>query len=151
MNADNEGLRGTSKKATALLIAAALTIAGACLCAFLGLLGVLVFATYVSLGTFKDVTFYIWSFVGIFGLVAFVLGLNSGIMMLRRKHFWLSAIGVFFLLVPDSAIFLFSIWTYGGWILGVPYFGLLLSMTIGTFSILSLILIAISKREFPNT
>lgn len=145
-----------------LFAASILTIVDACMCVFVGFMSLLIAASYTLAffsggGYFLDFTSYAWFLIGIFGILAFGFGLKSGMMMLRRKQFAWSIIGVCFILVSGFVILLWSFSTMG-WILGVPFYGLNLvfqlwfwfgiQITIIVFAILSLILVATSKREF---
>jgi len=146
-----------------LFAASFLTIVDAVICVFVGFIGLLIAASYalafyVDGRFFLDFTFYAWLLIGILGIIAFAFGLKSGMMMLRRKRFALSIIGVCSILVLGFVTLLWTFLTMSGLIRGVPFFGLglvlQLSFWLGlhiaiiVFAILSLILVATSKREF---
>jgi uncharacterized paraquat-inducible protein A len=92
----------TGFKKTAFPVAGGcLTIFTACLCAFLGILGILGVAAfssfYVSPGTVFSV-----SIMGVFGIIAFAVGLAGGMMSIRRKRFELAVVGPVFVLFYSS-------------------------------------------------
>jgi ABC-type branched-subunit amino acid transport system permease subunit len=115
-----------------------LAIIGSCLSNFLGVGGIAI-SWHANFYVGID---YPFLFLGLVGVLAFLFGAIGGIMALRRKDFALSVIGACFLLFHSIVTILsfgsVHLWE-GGLVYGTPLLVL---------SILSLVFIAISKKEF---
>ena len=79
-------------------------------------------------------------FAGIFGSLAFALGLTGGMMAIRRKRLVFALIGDCFLLLQGFITII---------IIGLNISGLLMGITTIVLSSLSLILVALSHEHFP--
>jgi hypothetical protein len=132
-------------KRTSLPIAAGiLTIIAACACLIVGIIGLIVFA----LSLIPQLLIQ-----GVIAVLAFAFGLTSGIMSLKRKHFAMTAFGACLIIVAGFVNLL---------VFGVPMgFGytssiypILMSLSFGVPilvpSILSIIFVFLSRREFPQ-
>jgi len=86
---------------------------------------------------------YSFLFMGVFGILAFALGLTGGIMALKKQNFALSMIGMCFLVIQSFVTIGAFFLPNGDWTSGV-IFGIPLLV----LSILSLVFVAISQKEF---
>lgn len=136
-------LTGATQKRTVFPIAAGvLTIIAACISIIVGILGM--FAFGISRDYFTRAYNYTYFFVGIFGILGFVSGLEGGIFSIRRKSFKLSIIGASLILLCGFGIMLvLAPLRYGSW---VP--SLLFGLPIVFLSVLGVIFTNISKGEF---
>lgn len=132
------------KKRSGFQIAAGvLTIIGACISISIGLLWLVAFAMYFRAYSLSSPTSY-FLVMGIFNIIAFALGLMSGIFTLRRKHFALSMIGVSLVLVSGFVIIRsFEAMEYEA-LMGYLVFG----APVVILSLLGLIFAAISRSYF---
>jgi len=132
------------RKRTGLPIAGGiLTIIAACVSIIGGVIGMAAFISFLSWSYYYYYRpIYQVLFMGVFGILAFALGLTGGIFSLKRRHFALSIIGTSFVVV-SGVITMEAIAITGSW-----SFGLLLGLPPVLLSILGLIFVAISKGEF---
>jgi len=133
------------------IAAGIMTIIAACICAFIGGMNLL-FSMWGYL-YINDVYYPIndvHRFVaGVFGLLAFILGLASGRMSLRRKHLGLSIAGMCLIIVSVLIAIsetVASVRAHNG-ILSVEGILVFHAPPI-VLAILSLIFVAVSKKEF---
>ena len=137
-------LREMPFKTTGLPIAGGiLAILASCITCFIA---VSVIAAFLgNLSIYLSVPpFYGMIFLGMFGIVAFALGLAGGITSLTRKNFAPSIVGICFSILQGFIIVIVS-GTVGDSALRA---GFLLGLPIIALSILGLIFVAISKAEF---
>lgn len=119
-----------------------LAIIASCACIIFAVLGIMGFVLTLSYRYYSP---YYWALLmGISGAVAFAFGLTGGIMSLKRKHFVLALIGACFLLL-QGFITILAIGIEG---IDALAFGILVGTPTIVLSVLSLIFIAISNREF---
>ncbi len=119
-----------------------LAIIASCTCIIFAVLGIMGFASTLSYRYYSP---YYWALLmGILGAVAFAFGLAGGIMSLRRKHFVLALVGACFLLLQGFTTIL-AIGIEG---IDALAYGVLVGTPTIVLSVLSLIFIAISNREF---
>lgn len=91
------------------------------------------------------IAFAVLMVAGIFGILGFALGLNSGIQCLRRKQFALSISGAALLLVAGVLHFVATIvFPYGGSAVFTLFFGIPITI----LAVLGLIFLALRKSEF---
>jgi hypothetical protein len=123
---------GKKKRTASTAIAGVLTSIAAYVSFFLFLIGMVGFLFDVN---------YEWLFVGAFSFLGFAFGLTGGILMLMRKHFLLSVIGMISLVVSGFVAILQYVVNGGNAAiaLGLPIFVL---------AILSIVFVAVSKGEF---
>lgn len=133
------------------IAAGIMTIIAACICAFIGVMNL--FSSmwgYLYINEHYYPINDIHKFVaGVFGVLAFIFGLASGKMSLRRKHLGLSIAGMCFIIVSVLIVIseiVASVRAHNGilsvegtLVLGAPPIAL---------ALLSLIFVAISKQEF---
>jgi hypothetical protein len=119
-----------------------LAIVSSCMSIIFSVLGIMGFVSTLSHSYYSP---YYWSlFMGIFGLVAFAFGVTGGIMSLRRRNFILALIGACLLILQGFITILAmglegtNAWAYS----------LLVGSPLIVLSVLSLIFIAISNKEF---
>lgn len=133
------------------IIAGIMTIVAACMLAFSGVLDLFIsLYGYLYINNvyypINDINRFT---AGIFGILAFFLGLASGRASLRRKHFALSIAGICFIIVSVPVIILegvASILAHNG---KFSIEGILIFYSpLMVFAIVSLILVAISRHEF---
>lgn len=86
---------------------------------------------------------YSFLFMGVFGILAFILGLIGGIMALRKQNFALSIIGMCFLVIQSFVTIGAFFSPNGDWTSGVIFGIPLLVLSISSLSFL-----AISQKEF---
>jgi hypothetical protein len=132
------------------MAAGVLTIIAACMCAVVGIFGMVGFVgsvqtpvRYVGFGLFDYYTAnYQLLFVGIFGVLAFAFGWTGGMFSIRGEHFALSIVGISLVLVSGFVTMIaFSQMDYGSW-------GLLFGLPVVILSILSVTFTSISRGEF---
>jgi len=128
-----------------------MTIIAACICAFIGVLNLFdSMWGYLYINEHYYPINDIHEFVaGVFGVVAFIAGLVSGRMSLRRKHFGLSIAGMCFIIVSVLIAIsetVASIRAHNG-IVSVEGILIFNGPPIA-LALLSLIFVAISKLEF---
>ncbi|UCH32194.1 MAG: hypothetical protein JSV05_02050 [Candidatus Bathyarchaeota archaeon] len=86
----------------------------------------------------------VYHIMGIFGIIAFLLGLGGGIASLKRRRFVLSLLGTCFMLLSGFVNIIVIGWMdYRG-----HTQGFFLNLPIIVLSIISMIFIAISYKEF---
>ena len=129
------------------IAAGVLAIVAACISIFLGIVGIMIFAYwsgYYYYSGYYGMTNYWFVVMGVFGILAFGLGLSGGIFTLRRSQFALSIIGESLVLLSAFVTMIsFVVAGYGAWITG-----LLFGLPAMILSILSIIFTGISKKEF---
>ncbi len=121
-----------------------LTIIASCIAIFYGILGTLSFAISFNQRFPGSVPIVGFLIMGVLGILAFALGLTSGIFALRRKRFALSIAGVCITLVSGISTIVIISWQG---FYAVPA-GLLFGMPVAILAILGLVLTALSKKEF---
>jgi hypothetical protein len=127
------------KKHTGFPIAAGvLTIIASCIAFIPGIIGFIQTFSFVNNDYNYSSYFFAYFFMAIFGILSFALGLTSGILILKRKHFVLAFLGI-----------AFNIFAAVVTSLAVPYLvGLIFGAPIFVLSIISLVFTAISRKEF---
>jgi len=144
--------REVLRRKTGLPIAAGImTIFAACICAFIGGMNlILSMWGYLYINDVYYPINDIHKFVaGVSGVLAFIFGLVSGRMSLRRKHFGLSIAGMCFIIVSVLIAIsetVASVRAHNG-ILSVGGILVFHAPPI-VLAILSLILVAVSRKEF---
>jgi hypothetical protein len=151
------------KRATILTAAGILTIIAASLCIFIGIIGVVTYSEdkvvyrewlkedylqeakeYPICGTPYPITYYHYApppqylIVGIFGFLSFLFGLTSGILILLRKLFCLTIIGL--ALIMGTAVMLIMLD-----IIFIP-----LGLPILVMGVISTVFTCISKKDFVS-
>lgn len=109
-------------------------------------IGIVYMAAFLS-GSWSYWPVVRWNFLfaGLFGIVAFAVGLTGGIISLRREHFVLAIVGNCLIITGGFVDFLamalegYSNSWIGGLVFGFP---------LTVLSVLSLVFIAVSKSEF---
>ena len=133
-----------AKKSSFPMAGGILEIIGACISIIVGLFLIAAFvqvqSNYYSPSYLASFGFL---FIGVFEAVGFAFGLTSGILTLKRKQFTLSVVGVSLLVISGLITIIgLAMQPYGIWA------GLLFGTPIIIISVLSLIFISISKKEF---
>lgn len=132
-------------KRTALPIAAGiLAIIAACACLIVGIIGLIVFVLSLTRQLLIQ---------GVIAVLAFAFGLTSGIMSLKRRHFAMTAFGICFIVVAGFVnVLVFGVPMGFGYTSSI--YPILMSMSFGlpilVPSILSIIFVFLSRREFPQ-
>lgn len=110
-----------------------------------GVIGVVSYQTYVDYyPSYDPSTFIGFVYLGIFSVIASVFGGAGGMLVLSRKRFKVSVVGILVMLA--SAVFTFIIvWQYG---YGFTDSILLSGISVGALSIASAVFAIKSKSEF---
>jgi hypothetical protein len=140
----NEVKRTRSKL---LIVGGIIEIALAFVCMFFG-----VFVTSILLtGTYRYQDYsthaQLQNSVGIVGLVAFALGFTGGIFAFKRQHLWFAVLGTF---VTMFWAILFGELAMIATTSSDRLTGIMFSMFIFIFSIISLVFVALSRKEFKK-
>lgn len=146
------GIKGVMRSGSAYPMAAGvMTIVAACICVFSG--GLNLFSSlwgylYIN-GQYYPVNDPQQFVAGIFGVLAFILGLASGTTSLRRKHLALSITGMCFIIVSVPVMVLEMLASVRA------HYGTVSPVGMAVFfappmvlAMLSLIFVAVSHREF---
>lgn len=133
------------RKKTRLPIAAGiLTIVAACACIITGVIG-LIFSAVSGIAQFL--------IQGVIAVLAFAFGLTSGIMSLKRSYFVITIIGICIITVAGLVnVVMFGVpigFNYGIAVASI-LMGLLFGLPVVILSILSIIFVTLSKREFSH-
>lgn len=127
-------LKATKNRSNAQSAAGVLIILSSCMTGAFGLLFLMPFT--LSIGIRTSAFSGIASIVSLFELAAFIVGLMSGILILKRQYFSLSLIGIS--LVTVSGFF----HTF------IPVIGMFFGVPVLSLAFLALILSAASRKEF---